>query len=641
MRQNAKTDITVNVEQMPLSFYVASNNSQIFQEVETNDLLIVASSNNQSIHIGQRGDDRPSITVDKNHIVMRKPVYLTSDLRNQGPFKIGQLEVNNCNLTVNGLKANYVQFESRLLNNNWAIDMQSPDYTYIKKTFSSITPITISTTCLGINNTMPTTNLDVTGSSRISGDMEILGSLVVRGQTIIDQTVIPPEIGSNYIRTSMLSDEAVTWDKIEYRGIISDRLNNIIEIEQLYVTRFYPQDNNVTIGSETERFNSIYLTSGVQIGPVLLSLANNTLSFSSLDSNVHTPFSLNSNAVLTHMIAPAQVTNSRMAPNAVTNDKIAPNAVRATHILNGEITTNKLFTMAVSHEKLAIDSVRELNVKESSISTIKIANRAVTAAKIGFSAVLEEHVMDSNITLEKMAEESVSTIHIVPESIRSNLIAPANIKLSHMAAASVSNAQLAPKSITADKIADSFISELTAQVTSILPGTIGNTEIADNSITMSKIQAVTVQPYHLGFTILDQVEPGSINYDKLNNALFYQIKELGWNIDQDKPLLKLNDTNLTVAGDIYAANVGTPSDMSIKSDLQPIQNALEKLLTLTGYTYQVKGSEKRQTGLIAQHVESVLPEAVVAVDETKALLYGNLMGLVVEAIKELYHKLSD
>jgi hypothetical protein len=52
-------------------------------------------------------------------------------------------------------------------------------------------------------------------------------------------------------------------------------------------------------------------------------------------------------------------------------------------------------------------------------------------------------------------------------------------------------------------------------------------------------------------------------------------------------------------------------------------------------------NNKRYTGMIAQEVLQVLPEAVVGTEETEyALAYGNMMGLIVEAIKEIKKKLD-
>ena len=52
-------------------------------------------------------------------------------------------------------------------------------------------------------------------------------------------------------------------------------------------------------------------------------------------------------------------------------------------------------------------------------------------------------------------------------------------------------------------------------------------------------------------------------------------------------------------------------------------------------------NDKRYTGLIAQEVLPVLPEAVTGSEDTNyALAYGNMMGLIVEAIKELKQKIG-
>ena len=60
---------------------------------------------------------------------------------------------------------------------------------------------------------------------------------------------------------------------------------------------------------------------------------------------------------------------------------------------------------------------------------------------------------------------------------------------------------------------------------------------------------------------------------------------------------------------------------------------------LRGVTYdRIDKGMARQTGVIAQEVQAVLPEAVtVAEDEMKTLsvTYGNMVGLLIEAIKEL------
>ena len=100
---------------------------------------------------------------------------------------------------------------------------------------------------------------------------------------------------------------------------------------------------------------------------------------------------------------------------------------------------------------------------------------------------------------------------------------------------------------------------------------------------------------------------------------------------------------LDVSGNFTACgNVSAYSDIKLKADLMPIDDPLGKVAALTGYTFTRIDSGERQTGLIAQDVQAVLPEAVSeSEDGTLSLAYGNLAGLLVEAIKALRAELND
>jgi hypothetical protein len=99
-------------------------------------------------------------------------------------------------------------------------------------------------------------------------------------------------------------------------------------------------------------------------------------------------------------------------------------------------------------------------------------------------------------------------------------------------------------------------------------------------------------------------------------------------------------TALDVVGDILASgNITAYSDRRLKSDIERIEGALDKVCALGGYTFTM--NDKRSTGLIAQEVKEVLPEAVHGSEETHySLAYGNVIGLIVEAIKELKEKVG-
>ena len=92
---------------------------------------------------------------------------------------------------------------------------------------------------------------------------------------------------------------------------------------------------------------------------------------------------------------------------------------------------------------------------------------------------------------------------------------------------------------------------------------------------------------------------------------------------------------LDVVGDIYASGTITQSsDIRRKSNLHVISEPVDKLNQIHGYTYDMDG--KRRTGLVAQEVLEILPEAVIGSEQNGyGLAYGDTIGLLVEAIKEL------
>jgi hypothetical protein len=97
---------------------------------------------------------------------------------------------------------------------------------------------------------------------------------------------------------------------------------------------------------------------------------------------------------------------------------------------------------------------------------------------------------------------------------------------------------------------------------------------------------------------------------------------------------------LNVTGDITASGTVTAnSDEKLKENVITIENALEKVLSLRGVEYDRIDSGDHQIGVIAQEVEKVVP-AVVYGDEIKSVAYANLVGLLIEAIKEQHKEIE-
>jgi hypothetical protein len=126
---------------------------------------------------------------------------------------------------------------------------------------------------------------------------------------------------------------------------------------------------------------------------------------------------------------------------------------------------------------------------------------------------------------------------------------------------------------------------------------------------------------------------------------------------QDKDfIVKGNDggsviTALTI--DMSAAGAATFnnditafSDRRLKTDIEPITNALPKVMQMQGVYYKRNDVEnpKEQIGVIAQDMEAILPEVVLTADDdmqTKSVDYGKLCAILIESIKELKTELNE
>lgn len=98
--------------------------------------------------------------------------------------------------------------------------------------------------------------------------------------------------------------------------------------------------------------------------------------------------------------------------------------------------------------------------------------------------------------------------------------------------------------------------------------------------------------------------------------------------------------NINAAGDVVAFY--NASDERLKTDIREIENALDKVSSLRGVQFEYIASGIPSTGLIAQDLEPILPEAIFEdEDGYKGIRYQLTVGLLVEAIKELKAEIEE
>ncbi|MFN8471193.1 MAG: tail fiber domain-containing protein [Anaerolineae bacterium] len=117
----------------------------------------------------------------------------------------------------------------------------------------------------------------------------------------------------------------------------------------------------------------------------------------------------------------------------------------------------------------------------------------------------------------------------------------------------------------------------------------------------------------------------------------------GVGIGTNSPAYKLD-----VAGPAHASSFPTSSDQRLKMNVVELSDVLPKLERVRGvsfdwndkYVAMGRSTGHREIGVIAQEVEAVFPELVTrwGPEEYRAVDYGRLTGVLIEAVKELHHE---
>ena len=94
--------------------------------------------------------------------------------------------------------------------------------------------------------------------------------------------------------------------------------------------------------------------------------------------------------------------------------------------------------------------------------------------------------------------------------------------------------------------------------------------------------------------------------------------------------------NNSAHGVVKAHSVATYSDETLKTNIEPIDSALDKVQQLQGVTYDWLSDGSKDIGFIAQEVKEVIPQVVYGGKQEGdlGLDYGSLTALLAEAIKE-------
>jgi len=98
---------------------------------------------------------------------------------------------------------------------------------------------------------------------------------------------------------------------------------------------------------------------------------------------------------------------------------------------------------------------------------------------------------------------------------------------------------------------------------------------------------------------------------------------------------------LHVEGKVFAtSSITAYSDARVKTNVTQIENALDIVHRLRGVQYDRIDTGDHEIGVIAQEIEQVLPEVVQSSANGKSVAYGNIVSVLIEAIKDLSSRVA-
>ena len=111
-------------------------------------------------------------------------------------------------------------------------------------------------------------------------------------------------------------------------------------------------------------------------------------------------------------------------------------------------------------------------------------------------------------------------------------------------------------------------------------------------------------------------------------------------VSSGSSVLNVNASGIRVTGVATATNFDSLSDENYKENVITVNNALNKVEQLRGVSFDWKGDGGSSYGVIAQELQEVLPELVHG-DNPKTVNYNGIIGVLIEAIKELKKEVEE
>jgi hypothetical protein len=506
---------------------------------------------------------------------------------------------------------------------------QFGSFVYIEDSNRSIGIATTATPYVGIGTTNAQEKLHIVGNLRVDGGLQFLGNINLDSGDINTTGTIT---ASAFFDTS--DNQLVAFDSWSQEGLDIYRLNGNVGIGTAFATEKLDVRGNVS----ASRFIS---TATVGTAPLQVSSTTEVTNLNASLLRGGTPgANINSFDIVTRG-GTQTLTNKTLTLPRITGLGVTFNGSTSgtTTLLPSANPSNNSVTLPTTNGTL-ISTGDTGVVTGNMITDLSITNSDVS--------------LTAGITYGKLS---------LTNSITNNDIATsAGISISKLSASTISGISLGNN--LNNLTAGSFITYnsgttyngSTARTISVAATTAntGNTIVARDAsgdftagtITVTNLTASqTVQATDLNVNLITSTNgnfSGIVTATDLNVNLITSTNGnfSGIVTATDLNVNLITSTNGNFSGIVTATDFNSTSDINLKENIKTIENSLNTLTQLRGVSFDWKETGKGSYGVIAQELEEILPE-LVKNGEVKSVNYNGLIGVLIEAVKELKKEIEE